>query len=424
MPGLLDFSSPGGGLLGGDQQSQDFDWRRLLDKVGNFGTGLLAMSGPSPYPVSWGQGIAAGMQNVQQGEAARAQQGIRDLQARQIQSDLKKSAFDLKRQEDWSKFAMGGAFPGSSPSPSSASNQVADASGQIGWVRPSTSPAQGFDAIPQEVRMYAGLMGPDAGAKYIADWVAKRAETNEWKDEDNNGIKGQRSTRTNEFKAYPAGVALPKAPEIKTIIEGGKEVTYEIHPDGQRVKIAEGPRWQGQQGDPNLKMQNVSNLRKEFQDRPEVKNAAIIKPILESMEEASTRNTRAADLNLVYGIGKLFDPGSVVREGEMVMVTNTSALPDWVIGAINRVNGKQGLQAETRNAIMAEARSRGKVAFDQAGQVADQFRGLATRYGIPPEDIVMGPNPTVRQPAGTQPAPTTGRTPAPPPGFKVVGGPG
>ena len=37
------------------------------------------------------------------------------------------------------------------------------------------------------------------------------------------------------------------------------------------------------------------------------------------------------------------DPGSVVREGEQIMVMNTASLPDWLTGQIARVNGGSAL---------------------------------------------------------------------------------
>ena len=67
------------------------------------------------------------------------------------------------------------------------------------------------------------------------------------------------------------------------------------------------------------------------------------------------------------------DPGSVVREGEQIMVMNTASLPDWLTGQIARVNGGSALEGATRSNIMAEAQSR----VGQLKTQVDQRRAMA-----------------------------------------------
>ncbi len=66
-------------------------------------------------------------------------------------------------------------------------------------------------------------------------------------------------------------------------------------------------------------------------------------PILESAKEAVERPTRAADLNLIYALGKIMDPNSVVREGEMVMARGTGTVQDMISGLLGQLNGGQTL---------------------------------------------------------------------------------
>jgi hypothetical protein len=84
------------------------------------------------------------------------------------------------------------------------------------------------------------------------------------------------------------------------------------------------------------------------------------------------------------------DPGSVVREGEMVMVKDTASIPDWLIGEINRVNGGAALQEDTRRAILAEAKTRMDAYMQQWGTDAEQYKGIASRYGIPEAGTTFG----------------------------------
>lgn len=138
----------------------------------------------------------------------------------------------------------------------------------------------------------------------------------------------------------------------------------------------------------NETFDNVSGLRKEVQQLPSYKNFAQAQPIYNSMMETAGRNSKASDLNLVYGLGKIMDPNSVVREGEMVMVKNTASLPDWLQGAIAQLNGGAALTPETRQAIMTEAYGRTKGYSDAFSQDVGQYRDIAKRYGINEADVL------------------------------------
>jgi hypothetical protein len=137
-----------------------------------------------------------------------------------------------------------------------------------------------------------------------------------------------------------------------------------------------------------LDFSDLSSFRKEIQGLPSYKNAAQAAPIYKSMVATFPNKTRASDLNLVYGLGKIMDPGSVVREGEMLMVKDTASLPDWLLGEINRLNGGQALQENTRRAILVEAKSRMDAYMQQWEADADQYRGIAARYGINEADAI------------------------------------
>lgn len=140
--------------------------------------------------------------------------------------------------------------------------------------------------------------------------------------------------------------------------------------------------------DPVVDFDDVSGVRKEIHQLPSYKNMAQALPIYRSMAETAGRNSKASDLNLVYGLGKIMDPTSVVREGEMVMVKNTSSLPDWLQGAIASLNGGAALTPETRQAIMTEAYGRVQ-GYDEAfKQDASMYTGIAERNRINLADVL------------------------------------
>ncbi|MEH2700537.1 hypothetical protein GFL93_12835 [Rhizobium leguminosarum bv. viciae] len=158
------------------------------------------------------------------------------------------------------------------------------------------------------------------------------------------------------------------------------------------------------------KFDDISGMRKEIQQLPSYKNLAAAAPIYKAMAETAGRDSKASDLNLVYGLGKIMDPTSVVREGEMVMVKNTASLPDWLQGAIASLNGGAALTPETRQAIMTEAYGRVKGYNDEFQQNMGQYQGIVQRNGINPADVI--PDVDKFDP-WTPPAAAPGTTPAP-----------
>lgn len=146
-----------------------------------------------------------------------------------------------------------------------------------------------------------------------------------------------------------------------------------------------------QAAQPGKNTETEEKMADDFRAEPTVVAYKKILPTWNSMVDAAKNNTRASDLNLVYGLATIFDPGSAVREGEQVLVRDTAALPDWLVGQINRVNGGAGLQPDTRNAIMAEAGSRVQNWNSQFEQTATQYRDIAGRRGLKAENVIISP---------------------------------
>jgi hypothetical protein len=149
----------------------------------------------------------------------------------------------------------------------------------------------------------------------------------------------------------------------------------------QRDKIA---AENGKSMRPDLK--DITTIRKEIGDLPSYKTYSAALPVYNSMTKAA--DTKAGDLNLVYGLAKIFDPTSVVREGEQVLVRDTASLPDWLVGQINSLNGGNRLLADTRNSLMKEARNRVDAYKGAYESNLQPYRGIAGRYQINEDDII------------------------------------
>jgi hypothetical protein len=140
----------------------------------------------------------------------------------------------------------------------------------------------------------------------------------------------------------------------------------------------------------NYKPTDISALRQDVLSDPTYKSLAVALPTYNSMLKSVDSNTTYSDLNLVYGLATIMDPGSVVREGEQILVRNAQNLPDQLMGWIQGVNGGANLRPEARKQIMKEAYSRVSSYGDAYGQKANFYRDIATRHGVDPKDIVPG----------------------------------
>lgn len=146
---------------------------------------------------------------------------------------------------------------------------------------------------------------------------------------------------------------------------------------------------------PQQQFDNSNKLRDEFNGSKVVQNYREVTPLMESMKDAATRPSRAADLNMVYALAKIMDPGSVVREGEMIMVNNTQGIGDRLAGTINSLNGGAMLTPEARARILEEAQSRFKGLESSYKALEDHYGGMSDRFGLRREDVIV----PIRRPA-------------------------
>lgn len=171
----------------------------------------------------------------------------------------------------------------------------------------------------------------------------------------------------------------------------------------------------------------VMQLRKEIQDLPSYKNVSQAAPIYKTMISAAGRDTRAADVNLIYGLAKIMDPNSVVRESEMSVAQAVATFPQWLQAQVtSQMQATGRLDADVREAIMQEAHSRMVAYKDMIDTDLTQFKGIASRSRMNLEDVIpsFGPfEPYKRGATAFDNAP--GRIPAGPaaadPMFNVPG---
>jgi hypothetical protein len=289
---------------------------------------------------------------------------------------------------------------------------------------PNATPTQGY-AIPGQgaplqqpqgldPRITAALSNPNISMAHKLAIVQQLAPTRQWADlgEDPFGNKrhGFVDTTRGTVQPYefpgtaapggtaPAGLAIPAPPPGADAKKWREQFTEAAAKNTAGNALP-------------ANSQETAELRKEIFQLPSYKNYKAAIPIFKSMAETGGRDSKASDLNLVYGLGKIMDPTSVVREGEMVMVKGTASLPDWLLGNINAVNGGAALQPETRAAIMKEAHSRMAAYEDEYHVDTQHYRGVAQRNRMNVDDVV----PSFERVQPWQPPQSSGSNPPPAP---------
>lgn len=183
--------------------------------------------------------------------------------------------------------------------------------------------------------------------------------------------------------------------------QGGRPPAgYQYKPDGTLEPIPGGPGDKKQERNDTA----VQHLRKEFNALPEVKNYRTVVPIIQSIKGA--KDTPAGDLDFIYAVGKILDPDSVVREGEMNLVIKSGGPMERFKGAVNNVMGGARLTPTIRANLLQMLNSRvGELrrGYDAAESM---YRRNADRRQLPTDEIFMdyGDTNLPAAPAGEKPA--------------------
>ena len=134
--------------------------------------------------------------------------------------------------------------------------------------------------------------------------------------------------------------------------------------------------------------EDIDGIRKEFNALPEVKNYKEAVPVLQAARKA--KDDPAGDLALVYAVGKVLDPNSVVREGEMTLVLKSGSVLERVMGAA-RVNfGKGRLTPEMRQRLTGMLEQRVGEYEGQYQNSRKTFEDIAKTRGYDPGQIFSG----------------------------------
>lgn len=135
---------------------------------------------------------------------------------------------------------------------------------------------------------------------------------------------------------------------------------------------------------PEVDVENAIKLQKNFEGQPSMSNLQNIAPTLKSMYRSIGDPSAMADLNFVYGLAKILDPTSVVRESEAGMVIDSQGIAPQLLGKLNKMlSGEQAMSRETRINLYKVAASRAEEMRNAALEERAHAAGEMTSIGAP-----------------------------------------
>lgn len=180
-------------------------------------------------------------------------------------------------------------------------------------------------------------------------------------------------------------------------ITGGKVKEGQVITLGELNQLAGLERAETVAGgqDRRFEINNAGELRKEFINRPEVKDFQTVKTSIKSMESllksalsGNSANLTALDQGLITMFNKLTDPQSVVRESEYARTSGDLPLINRITGAIDKLKaGGAGLTNEDRQALVLGAKIIGNERGVASNIQRTNYSKLAQEYGIDPKFV-------------------------------------
>jgi hypothetical protein len=155
------------------------------------------------------------------------------------------------------------------------------------------------------------------------------------------------------------------------------------------AREAEEARRRATEGETRL-TQRGDEMWRGFRAEPEVRNYQKAQRLYGSLQMAAQAEGGVSDLDLIYAVGNILDPESVVREGETVMVQRSGGLVEQIRGFIDRVSGGQGLTPEMRVQLRQLAERRMSAYWDAVDPIMGAYRERARATGLNPDQILLG----------------------------------
>ncbi|MCP5015789.1 MAG: hypothetical protein GY938_11050, partial [Ketobacter sp.] len=138
---------------------------------------------------------------------------------------------------------------------------------------------------------------------------------------------------------------------------------------------------------PTGEFKDEDKLRKDFQ--AVTKDFRKVRDAQSRVVSSSENPSPAGDMALIFNYMKILDPGSVVRESEFQLAGNAGSLPERAQRAYDRIVKGNGLSPAMRKDFVDRSSRLFNAQNAQYQQTKGQFRDLATRYRMNPDNITL-----------------------------------
>jgi hypothetical protein len=200
-------------------------------------------------------------------------------------------------------------------------------------------------------------------------------------------------------KKFEAGFDLDKAIELEErkaglagnieraktrgALEGKQDVYGKLGIDA--VEDPESPLFKANEARRSI----ATGLRKELAGNTELANFGDVRDRILVLQKALNDPRATSDLDFVYGVAKILDPGSVVRESETGMVIDSNSIPAATLGVLNKyTSGQAALDPKLRAGLFDLAKRHYDTRGARVSSILDKYQVLAEKDKIDPADVL------------------------------------
>lgn len=235
-------------------------------------------------------------------------------------------------------------------------------------------------------------------------------------------------TPDNNSPLYASVIDKQKTPLQKAVLwkaettKEGKKVTQVHYNDNTDEFVAAAPETPKEPKEDKT-ASNAQDLRKEYNAHPVTRDTGALASAYKKVRGAAEVKTPTgpSDMSLVYGMMKMLDPGTGVKEGEYASAEDTRSIDQNIVALYNKARSGQKLDAGQRQAFLDEAERLLGSQLELQSEQDRRYSGLAAAWKLDPAQIIDPTFESLRKRPVSQraPSPVSGDANAAPAGAPV-----
>lgn len=195
--------------------------------------------------------------------------------------------------------------------------------------------------------------------------------------------EAQRAGAVSQAQAQGTARGTPKGPESPE----GKKVADRMLFVTQYGENSPQVKAFDESLNPTASTSDVASTRKEY--IASAKDFVTVRDAFGKISVAKDNPSAAGDIGLIFNFMKMLDPGSTVREGEFATAQNATGVPGQIVNAYNRAASGERLAPEQRQDFLNQAENIFRVQLRSQIGLENQYKALAERLKMKPEDVVI-----------------------------------